>query len=351
MQTYALALSLIMAVSVVPAFAQSDLVDFYAFLDFLPLEDGFVPEDVTLSSDGMRMFILDSAGHRVEEYRLNTAYDITGATSMGFHEIPPAKIGFAMENSVQDIEFSPDGRTLFFIGARNNAIFMYDLNSPYNTTGATFNDDLSLRTILPGNPPIEITSFEPTGMSIADDGSRIFVVGTDQFGRFNYVEIPLNRSFDLDRASISVEGNLAFSNMEDIELLDSNDEIFIINNNMIHGFDDRPNVNGTASFVSLNVRLQDPMPTGIDISPNASKMFITGAQNNRVYEYELDRPPTLAVTSTMSVNEGDNLEDFGRFFEATDPDGDPITYGFIEFAGRDNGHSLMACFAAPCHTM
>ena len=331
MQTYALSLFLIMAVfaSAVPAFAQSDLVDLYAFLDFLPLEDGFVPEDVTLSSDGMRMFILDSAGHRVEEYRLNTAYDITGATSMGFQGLPSVIINRVAEDSVQDIEFSTNGRILFFLGAQHHQIFAFSLPSPYDIAGAAFRDNLQLRTFHP-DPPLEpITTISPTGMSFAADGRTIFVVGTNQNERLNYLEIPLNRSFDLDRASISAEGNLAFSNMEDIELLDSNDEIFIINNNMIHGFDDSPNVNGTASFVSLDVRLQDPMPTGIDISPNASKMFITGAQTNRVYEYELDRPPTFTVTSTMSVNEGDNLEDFGRFFEATDPDGDPVTYGFI----------------------
>ena len=59
----------------------------------------------------------------------------------------------------------------------------------------------------------------------------------------------------------------------------------------------------TASYVqNFSVLSQDLNPTGITFDNNGTKMYVLGADNDKVYEYSIDNPasPTVCVNSAIT---------------------------------------------------
>ena len=335
MQTYALALCLIMAVFVtaVPAFAQiSDNLGAYDYIDFFMPEDGIVPEDVEFSQDGMRMFVLDSSTNRIVEYSTNPAYDASSAAFVDSFPIPVGRVrDTAADSSVVDIEFSTSGDRLFFLGTQLDRVYMFDLDPPYQISDADYVTETSLDILISGGA-VSSNTFSPEGMTFSASGDRVIVVGSSDGTDPNYYVFPITADFDIRSITRAVtpnlSGHLSEHTHQDVAIADGYERAFVIRDNIISEYNGNENAIVSDDLHDSRTIDRDSSLSGIEFSADGSRMFITGTQHNRVYEYlQNTSPPVFQNSPSVSLPEGTDLGDeSGLKFTAIDVDGAQITY-------------------------
>ena len=334
MQTYALALSLIMAVSVVPAFAQiTEPLDNYDFVDFYQLISQNIPEDVTFDDDGDRMFVFNAGNSRIFEFSLSAAYDLSGARFARSIDLPRAQGSpGAVDSSVMDIDFSNNGMWFFLLGNDHETVYMYRLASPFtlSSTGYTYLGELDL-TVQPTQGETPEFEFDPRGMTFSPDGSLLVVVGIPGFDDFNYRVYSLNTSFDIRTANSNnfVSSRGPTDTLHDVGISSGMSNLFIIrDSSIINQYNSDGGFDGPLVIDTLDLSSLDSMFSGIEFSDTGKKMFLTGLENKRVYEFvQNTQLPSFEPKLSLTLPEGTNLGDeSGLKFTATDPDESPVTY-------------------------
>ena len=86
------------------------------------------PFGIEWSPDGHRLFIVGTRGNGVDEFRCQTAFDISTATHIGF---------LLTGGNPSGIHISPDGTKMFIVGNTTDVVKQYSLSVPYSvaTTG------------------------------------------------------------------------------------------------------------------------------------------------------------------------------------------------------------------------
>ena len=125
-----------------------------------------VPTDMAFSSDGTKMFILGSFDDDVNEYTLTAPFDISTAafTNVTFSVVNE-------EGNPQGMAFSSDGSKMFVVGPLGGNVTEYTLTAPFDISTAAF-----------ANVTFSVSTEDgtPTDMAFSSDGSKMFVVGSDE---------------------------------------------------------------------------------------------------------------------------------------------------------------------------
>ena len=154
-----------------------------------------------LSSDGTKMFLIgsDSGAEGIEEYKLDTAYDVSSCNFVTTH--------FEGEMNIRDIAFNNSGTKLFiYDGTGNDFIKKYSLTSPFNISNATFEQQST------GTSSKTFSQLEgnPQGLAFSSDGSKMYITG---HGKDKVQEFNLSTPFDL--SNIKKEGGYDVSGEAD----------------------------------------------------------------------------------------------------------------------------------------
>lgn len=233
------------------------------------------PVDVTFRPGGATMFISanDIGDDRVFEYALSTPWDISTAMF-----VQPSPQFTGTDGTNQAIAFKPDGATMFVNGGQNDRIYEYELGGG-SPGGAWDISTASLIQFFPlGNSPI--------GLHWKPDGTKYFVNVSGSDTIFEYSVSPA-----WDISTTSSEGTFAV---------------------------------GTA--------VGSPAETGssgIYITPDGTKMFLSGAANDLVYEFIL-RTPWSVVGSPGPL--------FTNVFDISNEETAPFGLTF-----SDDGANLYIC--------
>ena len=177
----------------------------------------------------------------------------------------------AQETEPQGMAFSNDGTKMFVVGSDGEEINEYDLSTPFDVSTASF-----------ANVTFSVLSQDstPTGMAFSNDGTKMFVVGDAK----NYInEYTLSTPFDLSTASYAL----------DIERFD---------------------VSG-----------QDRSPQGMAFSNDGTKMFVVGNDGDDINEYTLSsvypitvtNPPPTFVSSDLDTATGVLTITFSEIIDVT----------------------------------
>ena len=142
-----------------------------------------------LSSDGTKMFLIgsDSEAEGIEEYKLDTAYDVSSCDFVTTH--------FEGEMDIRDIAFNNNGTKLFiYDGTGNDFIKKYSLTSPFNISNATFEQQST------GTSSKTFSQLEgnPQGLAFSSDGSKMYITG---HGKDKVQEFNLGTPFDLSNVT------------------------------------------------------------------------------------------------------------------------------------------------------
>ena len=189
--------------------------------------------------------------------------------------------------SISDQEFTPqgfrfnnDGTKMFVVGSNGDDVDEYTLSTAFDVSTASFVDSF------------DISSQELGARDVAfsDNGLKMFVVGV----RGDDVnEYTLSTAFDVSTASFVDSFDISSQDDSPTGLAFNNDgtKMFVAGNSgndineytLSTGFDV-----STASFVdSFSVASQDTTPNGLSFNSDGTKMYVVGNQGNDINEYDL----------------------------------------------------------------
>ena len=170
-------------------------------------------EDVQFNSDGTKMFVLDNdngdpiPNNGVREYTLSTAYDISTASYVDSFSVN------SQEGSPRGLTFHPDGKRMYVSGSNTHKVFQYNLTTAFDVStasyaNASFNTAYSINTN--NNNKIRGHRWRP-------DGSQLFVTNdvntnilTYYTGGLAYTEV--KKIIQGGSATLGEDGQLAISN-------------------------------------------------------------------------------------------------------------------------------------------
>ena len=119
---------------------------------------------IGLSSDGLKMFVVDRVPSRtIEEFALTSAFTISANSRLGSFD--PLGI-----NQIYGIDFSSDGKTMFLLDD-GNAVRQYALVSAWSLGGASESPTQTF------NISSQIPTVNKGGVVVTDGGRRMYITG------------------------------------------------------------------------------------------------------------------------------------------------------------------------------
>jgi len=209
----------------------------YANNSFSVAAEETAPTGVFFKPDGAKMYITGIIGVDINEYDLGTPWDVSTASYLQNFSVS------AQESSPSDLFFKPDGTKLYMVGTSGDAIYEYDLGTPWDVSTAVYLQNFS----------VSSQNTVPAGISFKPDGTKIYMVGSSPSQ--SVYEYNLSSAWDISTSSYAQ----AFS-----------------------------------------VSSQESFPRGVAFKPDGTKMYVNGQTGDDVNEYSLSTPWDIS-TATFTV--------------------------------------------------
>jgi DNA-binding beta-propeller fold protein YncE len=243
------------------------------------------PQGIFFRPDGTKMYMIGSNGDRVYSYTLSTPWDIITAT----YDNVSFSVG-SQENSPTGIFFRPDGTKMYVIGVNTDRVYSYTLSTPWNIGTATYDNV---------NFSVGSQDGGPTGIFFRPDGTKMYMVGVNTNRVYSYT---LSTPWNLNTATydgVNFYVGSQDGTPEDIFFRPDGTKMYMLgaNNDRIHSYTlSTPWNLGTATYdgVSFDVSFQDSYPTGIFFHPDGTRIYMIGNGSDRVYSYEVNNSWTIS---------------------------------------------------------
>ena len=228
------------------------------------------PTDLAFNNDGSKVYVVGVSGDNVEQFALSTPFDVLTAT----HEKGSTHgiISTGSENQPRGIEFNDDGTKLFVVGSDQDLIMEHNLSGAFDI-GSVTNVSKSLSLIGNSTP-----NNSPQGIRFMNNGkSFLSVSGTSR----NFTQINLTGSFDIHATANADNLDIHTVPSQSISFLDI-DGIDIVIAGTSYGFGN--------SF---------------DISPDEQQIILTDGNNDAIYYLQFKTPydiSSLEVVKKLTVN-------------------------------------------------
>ena len=123
------------------------------------------PSGMYIGDDGFKCYIVGQDNDTVYQYTLGTAYDMSTASYATKLKDVTAQVG----QDTELVYFKPDGTIMYVATAWNGEIYQYALNTAWDVSSAVYDNKL-----------YQIFNEEGsvTGMTMTDDGLKLFVIGS-----------------------------------------------------------------------------------------------------------------------------------------------------------------------------
>jgi DNA-binding beta-propeller fold protein YncE len=119
------------------------------------------PTGILFKPDGLKMYVVGSAGDYVNQYDLRTAWDISTSCFLQSFSV-------AVQEAVPNgIFFKPDGTKMYVVGSNGDDVNEYDLRTAWDISTSTFLQLFS----------VAAQETAPTGIFFKPDGTKMFIVG------------------------------------------------------------------------------------------------------------------------------------------------------------------------------
>jgi hypothetical protein len=197
---------------------------------------------VIWNGDGSTLYTVGSNADQVYAYPCSTAYDVSTASTGS-----PASFSFgANDGEPHAIAWNNDGTRLFMLGNQNGRIYQYNASTPYLVTSLSYSNQYLT---------VNSQSYTRRGMCISGDGTKIWIIDA------HFVRI---YEYDLSTP-------------------------FLI-------------TSGSYNSVMLGITSYDNQPYGIAVSPDGTQLFVSGKQNDKIYEWSLSTANSLASATYVGAS-------------------------------------------------
>jgi sugar lactone lactonase YvrE len=206
------------------------------------------PQGMSFGDGGTKLYVIENVASNdsVYQYTLTTAYDISTASYSSD----------SFDVSTQDatpfeVRFKPDGTKMYIVGNTADKVSQYTLSTAWDVSTASY-DSVDF---------VQQDS-EPTGLEFSSDGTKMYTIGTGADTVYQYT---LTTAWDLSTAGYS------------------------------------------SDFFSI--ASQDSTPSGVTFNSNGTKMYVSGQNTDTVYEYDLGTAWDVNTASYNSVSFSVNAQE------------------------------------------
>jgi len=227
--------------------------------------------DVFFKTDGSRVYFpaVDAGDsiYRVTQADLSTPWDITTASGTG-----SLSLGATAEFTAESLFIKPDGLKLYVLTSfGTNAVYEYDLSTPWDITTATLNEDDG--GVILGSEGI---SFKP-------DGTKVYVSSITADSIYEY-----NLSSAWDIATASLVQSESISSALGLYFRSDGNRLYSCEVSTVHEYDlttswDISTLNLVQSF---SVASQGNRSEGVSFKPDGRIMYVAD-QTGDIYQYNL----------------------------------------------------------------
>lgn len=210
----------------------------------------------------------------------------------------------------RDIFFKSDGTALYILGGIGPKVYQFSCASAWNTSTISYVNSFDLA-------DKEIT---PQGMFIGNSGAKLYIVGTGSTDNTADGRIVLEYDITSWNVSTAVYlrqkdlGALALNsgyvdNPSGISFASDGSKMFVVGSTDAKVYSYNLGTNWDVSSATYNTSFtvsEDNLPTGISFNGNGTHMYVTGSTNDLVIDYTLGSGYDL---STAVINETFNVSD------------------------------------------
>ena len=233
------------------------------------------PTGVFFKPDGLKMYVVGNAGDDVNEYDLSIAWDVSSASYLQNFSVS------AQENNPQGVFFKPDGLKMYILGNTGLDVNEYDLSTAWDVSTASYLQNFS----------ISDQENVPTGFFFKPDGKAFYIVGAILQKRVYQYDLggfsiaaqettPTGLFFKPDGLKMYIVGNAG----DDVNEYDLSTAWDI----------------STASYLqNFSVAAQETAPPGVFFKPDGLKMYIVGTSGDDVNEYDLSTAWDISTASYL----------------------------------------------------
>jgi len=232
------------------------------------------PQSLFFKPDGLKMYVMGTAGVDVNEYDLSSAWDVSTASFVQNFSVS------GQESSPRGLFFKTDGTKMYVIGVTGDDVNEYDLSSAWDVSTASFVQ----------RKLISAQETSPQGVFFRPDGLKMYVIG-DVGDDVN--EYDLSSAWDVSTASFVQNFSVSSQETLPTNLFFKPDglKMYVVGRTGVdvneYDLSSAWDVS-TASFVqNFSVSGKESNPTGLFFKPDGLKMFVSGTQSDSVNEYEL----------------------------------------------------------------
>jgi hypothetical protein len=249
-----------------------------------------VPTGLTFNSTGTKMYMSGNNTDAIYEYNLASPFNVSSASFLHATSVS------AQDTSPQDVAFNPDGTKMYVLGGQGTSdeVNEYNLASSFNVSSASFLHATSVATQETGTQ----------GFAFRPDGTKMYIVGDadDEINEYT-LTIPWNVStaVAVDTFSVATQETLPSG----LTFSPDGTKLFVLgyaSDNINEYALTTPWDVSTGVFVdAISVLTQDDDATGFAFKPDGSKLFMSGGVGDDVYEYAVTSELSGTLTGTSDL--------------------------------------------------
>ena len=212
-----------------------------------------------------------------------------------------------------DVFLTADGLKMYMAGATNSKIYEYDLSTAFDVSTAVHNvlDFID----------ISAKDTSPSGVSISPDGLKMYFIGSQNDKVYEY---DLSVAFDITTSVFLQDFDLSTEDTSPLGMYMRSDGLKMyftgIQNDKVYEYDLSVafDISTLVFNVGFSIVSQDTGSNGVFFKPDGTQMFIVGSSNDKVYEYNLSTPwnVSTAVSNQDFDLSGQALGATGLFFKS-----------------------------------
>lgn len=202
---------------------------------------GANPVGLFFSANGRKMYVTNTGDDEIHEVALDEAWDVSSAAA-GSYVFDYSGV----DTDLRGIFFKPDGTAMYPVGATNKVVRQYTLSTAWDLSTATYASKFK---------GVNSQATFPVDVFFSPDGTKMYI---SDFTSPDVYQYTLSTAWDVSTASYASK--------------------------------------------TLDASSQDTVINAIFFRPDGKKLYVTGANNGRIYQYGLSTAWDISTATYDSVN-------------------------------------------------